>query len=130
MTARSRGMGLVVHYTGYCVAISVLIFWRAWLPVIPCLPPHKFVEVGRELVAITTLHSLQFCLHPVPVALYCLGVDTGSRVYKMKRMIDHPMSSHTRGSGDRVVCPPLIRVDGGPWCCVCLDYWQEGVCVS
>ena len=94
------------------------------------LPPHKFVEVARELVAITTLHSLEFCLHPVPVALYCLGVDTGSRVYKMKRMIDHPMSSHTRESGDRVVCPPLIGVDGGPWCCVCLDYWQEGVCIS
>ena len=42
------------------------------------LPPHKFVEIARELVAITTLHSLQFYLHPVPVALYCLGVDTGS----------------------------------------------------
>ena len=103
-TGRYGGMGLVMHYTGYCIAIiphNILEGLVASHPM--SLPPHKLLEVARELVAITTLHSLQFCLHPVPVALYCLGVGTGSRVYEMKRMIDHPMSSHSRESGDRAV---------------------------
>lgn len=52
-------------------------------------PPHKFIQVRRELLCINSLHSFkfQFCL--CPKWLHVLSVDSSGGVDKVQRMVDY-----------------------------------------
>ena len=51
------------------------------------LLPHKLVKVAGELVAVATSHSLKLDLHPVPIALNILCMDTSRGVNKMEAVV-------------------------------------------
>ena len=51
------------------------------------LPPHKLVKVAGQLVAVATSHSLEFDLHPVPIALDILCMNTSRGVNKMEAVV-------------------------------------------
>ena len=55
------------------------------------LPPHKLVKIAGELMGMTTFHPFQFCLHPTPITLHVLSVNTCGW---LNGVVDHTVTSN------------------------------------
>ena len=69
------------------------------------------MQVRQKLMAVTSLHLLQFGFHSVPVAFNVLRVNTCDWILKMKGMIDNLMTGCIWQCADIVVCTPFITPD-------------------
>ena len=87
------------------------------------LSPHKFVNIGRELLCIHSLHTLKLELHSGPIRFYILCVDSGSGVNKMLRMIDCFMLLNIWQPLDSAIGTSFIRAHSCSWSDMCLYYW-------
>ena len=73
-------------------------------------PPHKLIQVWRELMA---FHTFELCFDPWPIALEVQGV------------IDCSVSWHIWQTGHVVISCPFITVYLSWWFGMLLDDWEE-----
>lgn len=89
------------------------------------LPPHKLVQVTRELMCMAALHSLQFRLDSIPIGLNVLSVGMSHWVYKCDRVVDSGMGCHVWKRSYPVVGCPLIGMYDRPRGYMHLYDWQQ-----
>ena len=119
MTANEPGL-----HTGYCVAMSAMTWWKAVAAPRPCLSPHEFIEVWRQLMSMAPSHPSQLYFNPVPVWFHVLCMYTCVRIHKMKWVVDYFMG-YCRNRSHLVVRCPLIWTNGGVLGSVSTYYGKE-----
>ena len=88
-------MNVHVYYCNYYCSLYYILptyfFYYIFVGPPACftmaLPPHKLVKVAGQLVAVATSHSLELDLHPVPIALDILCMNTSRGVNKMEAVV-------------------------------------------
>ena len=94
----------------------------------PLMSSPTFPSIWIHLNNLTenyTLHSLQFCLLPVPIWFNILSVHASCWVNKLNWMVYCVVLSHIRQGTHSILCSPLIWPHYSAWCRILLYYWQQ-----
>ena len=92
------------------------------------LPPHKFVEIRRELAPIYAFHSFEFELNSRPVRLHILCVDTSSWVDEVEGVGNGFMCLNIVKPLDSAIGTPFVGMYVFSWAYMLLYDGEEGDC--
>ena len=98
-----------------------------WLPM--SLPPHEFVQISRNFISCTSLHSPQFPFNSTPVRLYILSVSSW-RCHKFNRVVYCAVGGYIWQESYVSICCPLITPDNWSRCHMVQYNWQKSSLIS